>query len=85
MVNITEGHEAVRKEILDKMSETIYLDYPLKNAFNEGKAEGKAKAIRKLQTLLQRIPKDSEDFAILLKASGDELEALYKKYNVFSE
>lgn len=37
------------------------------------------------QKLLNSIPRDSEDFIYALSATADELEELYKKYNVYPE
>jgi hypothetical protein len=92
LVNITEKHETIREEILKRMSGTE-LDYPATTAFNEvekkgrkeGRKEGNAEGQKKLQKLLLTIPKESEDFNIALKASTDELEELYKKYDIHSE
>ena len=88
LVNITKKHETLREEILKRMSGTE-LDYPATTAFNEGekkgRKEGNVEGQKKLQKLLLTIPKESEDFNIALKASTDELEKLYKKYDIHSE
>ena len=47
--------------------------------------EREEKATKKFQKLLNKIPRESEEFTILLEASSDELEEFYKKYDIHVE
>ena len=92
LINITKNYETTGKEILEKLSGTL-LNYPCENAFNEGeekgreegRKEGSVEGQKKFQKLLQKIPKESDDFNFALIASTDDLEELYKKYDIHSE